>query len=314
MNNSIPAFVDEYLEYKRSLGFKLTSEEDTLRSFAQYTISSNHNGTLTTEIVLEWASSNTDSDKTMGRRIEAIRPFSKYVRSFDENAEIIHSLIYKNVHDRPTPYIYSEEEATRLMDECRHLYSPDGIRAYSIETVIGLLWSTGLRPSEPVNLNIEDVDLDRNLLYIHGTKFSKERIVPIYKTVGARLSAYKQWIEHKLGTRHPSDPFFYTTGGRALTREAIRYAFSLIRSSIEATPTGYPQVRLYDFRHTFATNTIKKWIDQGIDANAKLHVLSTYLGHVKPEDTFWYLSATPELLQLTCSRYESLFGGDIDEV
>lgn len=176
MNNRIPAFVDEYLEYKRSLGFKLTSEEDTLRSFAQYTISSGHDGTLTTEIVLEWASSNTDSDKTMGRRIEAIRPFSRYVHSFDEDAEIIHSLIYKNVHDRPTPYIYSEEEVIRLMDECRHLYSPDGIRAYSIETVIGLLWSTGLRPSEPVNLNIEDVDLDQNVIVNNKVPKISEKI------------------------------------------------------------------------------------------------------------------------------------------
>lgn len=126
---------------------------------------------MTQNLVLDWAASGTYSGKTMGRRIEVIRPFSKYVHSFVPDTEIIQSLIYKNVHERPTPYIYSENEVLQLMNECKTLYLPD-IRAYTVETVIGLLWSTELRPTEPIKLTIADVNLEQQLLHIETPSFS----------------------------------------------------------------------------------------------------------------------------------------------
>ncbi len=200
------------------------------------------------------------------------------------------------------------------MDECNNLYAPDGIRSYTIKVIIGLLWSTGMRPSEPVGLFIEDVDFENRILHIRRTKFSKERYIPIHESVSKQLYKYLQWIEKKLGLRFLADAFFYTTGGKTLTESSLAYAFKLIRPRINATTIGYPCVRLYDFRHTFACNTILKWNRHGEDVNAKLYVLSTYLGHVRPEDTFWYLSATPELLKISCSKYESEFGGDYIEI
>lgn len=312
-NNRISRQLANYLDYKRSPGFKLTSEATVLKRFADYTASIGYDGPLNTNIVLSWAASGNQSDKTIGRKLEVIRPFSKYAYSFDPEAEMVSTHIYKNVHDRPTPYIYSEHETLRLMEECRKLYSPDGIRAYTMETVIGLLWSTGLRPSEPTRLAIADVDLDHRLLNIRKTKFSKDRLVPIHPSTAHKLSDYKPWVIDRLGHKHPMEPFFYTTGGVPLKENALAYAFKLIRPCIGAAPTGYPYVRLYDFRHTMACNTIRKWNEQGIDVNARLHVLSTYMGHVKPEDTYWYLSATPEMLELSCRKYETQFGGDPDE-
>lgn len=313
-SNRISRQLKDYLEYKHSLGFKLTHESTVLKRFAAYTRSINYDGPLTTEIVLKWVASGKQSDKTMGRKIEVIRPFSKYVYSFDCESEIIHSLIFKNVHERPTPYIYSQSDVRTLMDECQNLYSPDGIRSYTTNIIIGLLWSTGMRPSEPVNLLNEDVDFKNNTLHIRKTKFSKERYIPIHKSVTEQLRSYRQWIEEKLGLKSSKDPFFYTTGGKKLTKSSLAYAFKLIRPCINSKPTGYPYVRLYDFRHTFACNTILRWNEQGEDVNEKLHVLSTYLGHVKPADTFWYLSATPELLKVSCSKYEEQFGGNDDEI
>lgn len=313
-NNRISRQLEDYLDYKHSLGFKLIHEATVLQRFSDYTLTIEYDGPLTKNLVLDWAATGTCSDKTMGRRIEVIRPFSKYVHSFDPDAEIIQSLIYKNVHERPTPYIYSENEVLQLMNECKALYSPDGIRAYTVETVIGLLWSTGLRPAEPIKLTIADVNLEQQLLHIQKTKFSKERIIPIDDSVSAKLHSYKQWISNKLGYRMPCEAFFYTTGGTPLTESALAYAFKLIRPCIKVSPTGYRYVRLYDFRHTMACNTIRRWNEQGLDINAKLHVLSTYMGHVRPEDTFWYLSATPELLELSCSKYEVRFGGDSGEI
>lgn len=313
-NNRITKQLKDYLEYKHSLGFKLVHEATVLERFAAYTRSINYDGPMTTDLALSWVATGVQTDKTMGRKIEVLRPFSRYVHSFDPESEIIHSLIYKNVHERPTPYIYSETEVLSLMDECNNLYAPDGIRSYTIKVIIGLLWSTGMRPSEPVGLFIEDVDFENRILHIRRTKFSKERYIPIHESVSKQLYKYLQWIEKKLGLRFLADAFFYTTGGKTLTESSLAYAFKLIRPRINATTIGYPCVRLYDFRHTFACNTILKWNRHGEDVNAKLYVLSTYLGHVRPEDTFWYLSATPELLKISCSKYESEFGGDYIEI
>ena len=312
-DNRISRQLREYLAYKRSLGFRLYGVERVLRQFSDYTLRAGYDGPLTQDIVLGWVSSDTDSDKTMGRRIEAVRPFSKYAHAFDPDAQVMQGRLYGNTHERPVPYIFREDEVVRLMEESRGIYSPDGIRAYTIGTVIGLLWATGMRPSEPARLTASDVDFTRQLIRIRNTKFAKERIVPVDGTVARRLQAYRQWIERKIGPISPDSAFFYTTGGAPLTERALQYAFKLIRPCIDARPAGYPNVRLYDLRHTMACNTVRRWLEQGADVNASLHVLSAYMGHSKPEDTFWYLSATPELMRLACSKYEARFGGAPDE-
>lgn len=308
--NRISRQLIEYLEYKHSLGFKLEHEEGVLKNFVRYTLEDDYDGPIKRDIVFQWISNSKPSDKTRGRKIEVIRPFSKYAATFDDQAEAIYDLIYKNVHDRPVPYIYTEDEVFQMMKRCKILYSPDGIRAKTIETIIGLLWSTGLRPSEPIHLITSDVDLHNGILHIRKTKFSKERFVPITESVVQKLSYYKSWIESKIGIRFLDDAFFYNTGGTPINLRSVEDAFKLIRRCINAEPVGYKNVRLYDFRHTMACNTIRKWTEQGIDVNSNLHILSTYLGHVKPADTYWYLSATPGMLELGCSMYENMFGGD----
>ena len=99
------------------------------------------------------------------------------------------------------------------MDECKNLY---GIRSYTTNIIIGLLWSTGMRPSEPVNLLNEDVDFKNNTLHIRKTKFSKERYIPIHKSVMEQLRFYQQWIEEEVGAKSLKAPFFYTTGGQKI--------------------------------------------------------------------------------------------------
>ena len=91
---------------------------------------------------------------------------------------------------------------------------------------------------------------------------------------------------------------------------ALEYAFQRIRDCVDPGSSEYEHVRLYDFRHTFATRTIAKWLEQNEDVNAKLFLLSTYMGHNHPEDTFWYLSSTPELMSLSSNKYEQMFGGE----
>ena len=103
VDNRISRQLKGYLTYKRSLGFKLIHEATVLKRFADYTLSIGYDGPLKINIVLDWVASGNQSDKTMGRKVEVIRPFSKYVQSFDAEADVIRTLIYKNVHDCPAP-------------------------------------------------------------------------------------------------------------------------------------------------------------------------------------------------------------------
>lgn len=124
---------------KHSLGFKLVHEETVLRSFVNYTLTKGYTGSLNRDIVLDWISSGSKVDKTMGRKPEVIRPFSKYVSAFDPDVGVVPGKIFRNVHDRPEPYIYSEAEVIILMNECDSLFSPDGIRARSVKCILTFL-------------------------------------------------------------------------------------------------------------------------------------------------------------------------------
>lgn len=302
--------VESYLEYKHNLGFQLIGEAYFLRAFARYTEEINYTGPLTREIVFRWCESGDNpSLTTKGRRFEPLKGLADYVVSFDQDSEPLPKLPYGNPHKRKRPHIYTIEETCLLMEKSNSLYSSDGVRALSVRTAIGLLWATGLRTSELVNLKTSDVDLNNGILTIQNSKFNKDRIVPILPSVTEQLALYRKKVEVILQDSLKTDAFFVTTNGVALKANALQYAFQKIRDCVGVGNSEYKHVRLYDFRHTFATRTITKWIEQNEDVNAKLFLLSTYMGHNHPEDTFWYLSSTPELMALSSSKYEDMFGG-----
>ena len=276
MSNKITFLVTSYLNYKRGLGFQMTAEAVYLNALARYTQDIGYTGALTRKIVFQWCESGDNpSLVTKGRRFEPLKGLADYAGAFDPDSELLPKLPYGNPHKRVRPHIYTLDETCRLMEECDHLYSPDGIRSLTMKTAIGLLWATGLRTSELVNLTI----------------------------------SYRSQVESLCNKVRLGNEFFITTGGRPFKRNAFEYAFQKIRDVVDVSDSGYPHARLYDFRHTFATRTIKNWLEQGIDVNAKLFLLSTYMGHIHPEDTYWYLSSTPELMDISSRKYENIFGG-----
>lgn len=314
MSNKISIMVESYLEYKRNLGFQLISESYFLRAFARYTEEVHYAGSLTREIVFQWCESGDNpSLTTKGRRFEPLKGLADYALSFDQDSELLPRLPYGNPHKRKRPHIYTIEETCLLMDKSNFLYSPDGLRALTMRTAIGLLWSTGLRTAELVNLKTSDVDFDSGILIIQNSKFNKDRIVPVLPTVSKQLALYREKVEAMSPSPIKTDAFFITTNGAALKANAFEYAFQKIRDCVDTGNSEYEHVRLYDFRHTFATRTIRKWLEQNEDVNAKLFLLSTYMGHNHPEDTFWYLSSTPELMDLSSNKYEHMFGGQANE-
>lgn len=310
MSNKITSLVELYLEYKHRLGFQMTAEASFLNAFARYTVDIGYTGALTRAIAFKWCESGDNpSLLTKGRRFEPLKGLADYAAAFDPESELLPKLPYGNPHRRIRPHIYTLDETCRLMDQCNYLYSPDGVRILTMKTAIGLLWATGLRTSELVNLTIADVDLSNGLLDICSSKFNKDRIIPLLPDVTEQLRSYKNQVESVRSVRS-GNKFFITTGGRPLDRQSLEYAFQKIRDIIDVSDSGYPHARLYDFRHTFATRTIKDWLEQGVDVNARLFLLSTYMGHSHPEDTYWYLSSTPELMDIASQKYETIYGGD----
>ncbi len=314
MSNKITSLVQQYLQYKRTLGFKLYAEACYLHSFAKYTRDIKYEGTITREIVFQWCESGDNPTlETKGRRFEPLKGLADYANAFDQSAELLPKLPYGNPHQRKRPHIYTLAETCDLIDQCEQLYSPDSIRSLTMKTAIGLLWATGLRTSELVNLTVSDVDFQHCLLYIRSSKFNRDRIVPLTEDVSAQLNAYRRQVEAICNKVHNEPRFFVTTRGKPLKRNVFEYAFQKIRDIIDVSDSDYAHARIYDFRHTFATRIIKGWIEQGIDANKKLYLLSTYMGHIHPEDTYWYLSSTPELLRIVAEKYEYIYGGDANE-
>lgn len=242
-----------------------------------------------------------------------MKGLADYASSFDSDSELFPKLPYGNPHKRKRPHIYTIEETCLLMEKSNSLYSPDGMRALTMCTAIGLLWATGLRTSELVNLKISEVDFDNRILIVQSSKFNKDRLVPLLPTVTEELAVYRKKVEEMSENTLKTDAFFITTNGAALKANAFEYAFQKICDCIDVGNSEYEHVRLYDFRHTFATRTIRKWLEQNEDVNAKLFLLSTYMGHNHPEDTFWYLSSTPELMELSSNKYEYMYGRIADE-
>lgn len=290
----------------------MTAESVYLRLFAKYTQEINYTGPITQRIVFQWCESGDNpSIVTKGRRFEPLKGLAYYANAFDSESELLPKLPYGNPHKRVRPHIYTLYETCLLMERSNALYSPDGIRALTMRTAIGLLWTTGLRTSELVNLTTSDIDLKNGLITVRSSKFNKDRIIPVLPDVSEQLLIYRKKVELLSVNVAHNPSFFVTTRGKPLKRDAFEYAFQKIRDVIDVSDSGYEHARLYDFRHTFATRTIKNWLEQDVDVNAKLFLLSTYMGHIHPEDTYWYLSATPELMELASHKYESIYGGGI---
>jgi len=126
----------------------------------------------------------------MSRRLETIHTFAKYASAFDSKAQIPPTGVFGKCHGRVTPYIYSEIEIQSLMKEAQFLNSPDGVRRYTVTTAIGLMWATGIRVSELTSLTFRNVNLDDGHLYICGSKFKKNRIVPLHTSTIEELRKY----------------------------------------------------------------------------------------------------------------------------
>jgi integrase len=309
---SLQKRVECYLVDRRRLGFSNQSAY-ALRSFAQYVHTIRHRGPLTVEIMADWArcdSHGSTDPLTWARRLKLLRTFLRWLQQFEPRTEVPDDAIFGRLPERQAPHIYSDREIVDLLAAARRLGPTPGLRGVIHETLFGLLASTGMRISEALSLRNEDVDLKVGMLTIHQTKFGKSRQVPVHATTVEALRRYR-WMRDLAGeSGQPDAPFFIATRGRLrgsrLSTHQVERVFAQLRTQLGWCNRGtHHAPRIHDLRHTFVVSRIVRWQAQGIDVDQAMLSLSTYVGHAMVTNTYWYLSAVPELMALAAGRFES---------
>jgi len=295
------AAAHDYLTIRRRLGFELKQPGRTLEDFVEFMERAGVER-VTTEVALMWATSVQAHPHRWRRRLGVVRGFARYLSTIDPATEIPPEDLLPAVLPRVAPYLYSPGEIRALMAAARAL-SPR-LRAATFETVIGLLAVTGLRPGEALGLDRIDVDLSDGALHVRAAKQNKHREVPLHDTTTIALRKYS-----RLRDRHrpvPGSPaFFVSQQGSRLSASAFHATFAKLIGQIGLEGAGErTRPRAHDIRHSFAVRTLIGWYQAGENVDAKLPLLATFLGHVDPASTYWYLQASPELLSLVRDRLE----------
>jgi integrase len=278
-NITMQIHATNYLGERRRLGFDMCAIGYSVNSFARYVDTLDLHGPLTIEVMADWArcdKEHSGNPKTWARRLGKLRPFTRYLQQFEPLTEVPNDFTLRGV-------IY--------------------------ETLFGLMASTGLRVSEAVNLLDTDVDLKTGMLTIRLTKFAKSRYVPIHPSVVKVLRRYQSL--RNLHVEFTEEmPFFVGTRGRCkghfLGLHQVRKVFEGLRDQLGWVNRGTNDApRIHDLRHTFIVNRVMLWHTQGVNVDQQMLALSTYVGHAKVTNTYWYLSGVPQLMAVAANKFEA---------
>jgi len=304
MNNSIQLAVATYLEERRRLGFELRIAGVQLRNFARYADDRGHSGPLTLDVQLDWARDRGSKPITWARRLEIVRPFARYYRQFEEQTAVPDVNIFGPGHRRLVPHIYTEREICDLLDEAGRLHPYQGLRPATYRTLFGLIAATGLRISEALQLRRVDVDIRAATLTIVQTKFKKSRLLPLHPSTVQALEEYLRVRDRRVG-RDGELPFFVSCRGTWLPSRTVHDVFARLRTALGwVARGGHPHPRIHDLRHTFAVRRVQLWHQNDVSFEHGGLLLSTYLGHAKISDTYWYLTGVPELIEVVGAKFE----------
>jgi integrase/recombinase XerD len=305
---NLRTILKDYLDMRRKLGYKLKTSESVLENFI--TFFENQKKTyLTTHLAVKWArKSKSTNPGCRADRLTILRGFAAYWKMIDPRTEVPPLHILGPHYKRATPHIYTDQQIAQILDATWKLPSKD---SYTYWTLFGLLLATGMRIGEALALDDEDIDLKQGLITIRKGKLDKPRILPLHATTRKILRQYIQKRDLMfLGSKPPA--FFVINKGRRLSILMAQYTFRKVMNMLGLrTLLQLKSVRLYDFRHTFATRALTRFYQNGHDIDAKIHALSIYLGHKYIQCTYWYLTNVPELMNQVLSRLENKMGGDL---
>lgn len=298
---SLRRALGEYLAIRRRLGVKLDREGKLLPGFIDC-LEASGDSHITSRAAVAWATQPRDVHPAWWTsRLVMIRGFAKYLQAVDPRHEVPPIELLPHTRPRAAPYIYTPAEVAALLAATTTLTSP--LRTATYRTLLGLLAVTGLRVSEAIALDEEDVDRRHGALRIRRPKFGKTREIPLHRTATRALVQYAD-ARDRLASRRRTRSFFVSTTKTRLIYNNVHETFLGLVYAAGLADRRPRRPRIHDLRHTFAVQTVLRWHREHMDVEANLPTLSTYLGHIGPSTTYWYLTAVPELLEAAAARLE----------
>jgi integrase len=291
-----------YLSMRKGLGYKYQHQTRRLADFVSF-MERREATTITTKLAMEWATLPPDRHASWALWLTDVRGFARHIANIDPKTEVPPAGILPGLK-RAKPYVYSDAEIDALLAAALSLPPAGGLRRWTYHYLFGLIAVTGMRLSEAIGLQRDDVDLEAGVLTVRLTKFGKSRLVPLHPTTSAALRNYAERRDAQFASRCAPHFFVAERGGPLLHQYVHRVFWRLSREIGLRRPGDRTGPRVHDFRHRFAIRTLLGWYREGTDVEKKLPALSTYLGHTCVRDTYWYLSACPELMQEAARRLD----------
>jgi integrase/recombinase XerD len=300
-------YLDTYLSVREALGFQMRAERTLLRDFVRFVENAQVSGPIRAQLAVDWACASSSKRGTSGasQRLSRVRGFLSYLRATLPETEIPGRNVVASAR-RPKPFLFRTEQLQALMGAAQEAGPHGALRPYTLSTLIGLLASTGLRVGEAIRLTMADVELESvpPFLHIRETKLHTSRLVPLHASTADQLR-HDMAMRRHLRYDALSEVLFVSEKGQALSYEALARWFITQCQHMGIEPMqGGRRPTLHALRHAFAIERIRRWYHDGADVRALLPNLSVYLGHVRPQDTYWYLTATPELLTAAAARFQ----------
>ncbi len=296
MSVDLRAAASDHLRDRRARGYVLADQDWLISAFLD-SLAARGQTRITIADAVAFATEHPDTTRGwQARKLRAIRDLAAHVHSLDPDAaQLIPAGLIPSKTPRRIPYLYSEEQIFALMS--RALSLTPAMLGASMHTLIGLLAATGIRSGEATALNIENLDTERQVLIVTG-KNKRVRRVPLHHTTVQALTDYIR------ATRAlPTGPLLIGPKGGRLNLNTARAAFrALVNDRQLPVEPGCRAPRMHDARHSFAVNTLIDAHRQGVDVDARIATLANYLGHVDPSHTYWYLTASPQLMQIVRER------------
>jgi integrase len=303
MNTDLRTALTEYLTLRRSLGFGLRRDEKLLLQFVDYLDELGHTS-FTLDDALAWAKlPEPASPGWLGMRLSVVRSFAAYLHTLDSAVPVPPPGLLQGRGRRAVPFLYSDADLAALFREAESLKTP--LRTATMRTLIGLLAVSGLRLGEALAIDDDDLDTDTGVLLVRHGKFGKQRLLPLHPSTVDALTTYRDLRDAWFPTAVSPAFLVSQTGTRLLAFNVGQTFARMARRAGLAPRSPSCRPRPHDLRHTFAVRTLLGWYRDGGDIDARMPLLSTYLGHVSPKNTYWYLDAAPELMAEAAHRLQS---------
>lgn len=306
MTGPLPGRVADYLGLRRALGYRLVRAQKLLAQFVDY-LEQRGEQRITVAAALDWARLPENGESNWWAYRLSVVGFAAYVHTLDPASEVPPADLLPHRPRRANPYLYSDTDVAALIAATATLRSP--LRQATLAVLIGLLTVTGMRVGEAIALDHAAVDLTRGLLLVLHGKFGKTRELALHPSTVAALRRYQR-LRDRLAPATGTAAFFVSTAGTRLIYCNVHSAFHRLVRLAGLTPRSPScRPRIHDLRHSFAVHAMLDAYTAGQDGQVRLTLLSTWLGHVHPGNTYWYLSASPELMAVAGRRLETHLAG-----